>query len=101
MERRRGRRYPPEIRQRVGAAATRRRREGASWELIGRELGIPHETVLRLAAVVGGEEVGAFKRVEVSVGSSSTASLSLTTPSGHRVDGLDVDGVAELLRRLA
>jgi hypothetical protein len=100
MTRGRGRRYPPEIRQRVGAAAVARRRDGVSWQRIGGEFGIPHETVRRLAAVVGGDEVGDFKRVEISAGLSASSGLSLTTPAGHRVDGLDVESAAELLRRL-
>ena len=101
MTRGRGRRYPPEIRQRVGAAAVARRRDGVSWQKIGGELGIPHETVRRLAAAVGGDEVGDFKRVEITAGPSPSSGLSLTTPAGHRIDGLDVESAAELLRRLA
>ena len=101
MTRGRGRRYPAEIRQRVGAAAAARRRDGVSWQVIGEELGIPHETVRRLAAAVDSDDVGAFKRVEITAGAPASACLSLTTSAGHRVDGLDVDSAAELLRRLA
>jgi len=54
-----------------------------------------------LAAAVGGDEVGDFKRVEITAGPSPSSGLSLTTPAGHRIDGLDVESAAELLRRLA
>ena len=101
MTRGRGRRYPAELRQRVGAAAVARRRDGVSWQMIGGELGIPHETVRRLAAAVGDDDVGAFKRVEITGGRPPSSGLWLTTATGHRVDGLDVESAAELLRRLA
>ena len=54
-----------------------------------------------MAAAVGGDEVGDFKRVEITAGPSPSSGLSLTTPAGHRIDGLDVESAAELLRRLA
>ena len=54
-----------------------------------------------MAAAVGGDKIGAFKRVEVSARVSTSSRLSLTTAAGQRVDGLDVESAADLLRRLA
>lgn len=64
MTRGRGLRYPAEIRRRIGVAAIARRDGGASWQVIGGELGIPHETVRRLAAAINddhGEDSSAWR----------------------------------------
>lgn len=90
----RGIRRDPAASGRSGGGAPRK--DGVSWQAIRTELGIPHETVRRLAAAVGSDEVGGFKRVEVAVEGAPVCGLSLTTPGGHRIDDLDVEGAAEL-----
>jgi hypothetical protein len=94
-ERGRGKRYPANLRQRIGAAATVLRQMVQGWQSIGQLFGIPYETVRRVA---GASEGPAFVPVEV-VGVPS-GGLSLVSPDGCRVEGLSAAGVAEILRRL-
>jgi hypothetical protein len=94
-ERGRGKRYTADLKQRIAAAAMALRASGQGWQTIGRFLGIPHETVRRFA---GASEGPAFVPVEV-VGTVSSG-LSLVSPDGYRVEGLDAADIAEILRRL-
>lgn len=95
----RGKRYPAEIREAIGRAAEARRRAGESWQNIGGSLGIPHETVRRFATDIA-DDRGDFVPVEVDARDASAGALVVTTSRGHRVEGLDVESAAELLRRL-
>jgi hypothetical protein len=91
----RGKRYPVDLKQRIGRVAAELRHRGQGWQRIGRFLGIPHETVRRFA---GATAVAPFVPVEV-VG-EMTAGLALVCPGGYRVEGLLVADVAEILRQL-
>jgi hypothetical protein len=100
MDRGRGKRYPAELRQRIGRAATELRRRDQSWQGIGAFLGIPHETVRRFtgASTLGRRRSGFVPvMVEDDAGDSTCV---LVTPGGYRVEGLGVAGMAELIRRL-
>ena len=80
------------------------RRTGESWQAIGAALGIPHETVRRAAGApgdTGSDEGGGFVPVEIAERCAAPTSLVLIAPSGYRLEGLDLDCSAELLRRLA
>jgi hypothetical protein len=93
-----GRRYSSELRRQIRAAATRRRAEGARWNVIAREIGIPHETVRRFSS----ERVrGTFVPVEVTATVVSGAGMAVVAPNGYRVEGIGVAEAAELLRRLS
>ena len=91
----RGKRYPPNLRQRIRDAATVLRRRGQSWQTIGRFFAIPHETVRRFA---GGTGVPTFVPVEVV--DTISGGLALISPDGYRVEGLATADVAEILLRL-
>src|SRR5436190_4329203 len=82
-ERGHGKRYTPNLKQRIAEAATMLRGRGQGWHTIGRFFGIPHETVRRFAS---GSAAAAFVPVEV-VGTVS-AGLTLVSPDGHRVEAL-------------
>jgi hypothetical protein len=94
-ERGRGKRYTPNLKQRIAEAASVLRGRGHGWQTIGRVFGIPHETVRRFA---GGSAAPACVPVEV-IGSVASG-LSLVSPDGYRVEGLAAADVAEILRRL-
>jgi hypothetical protein len=84
--------------------ARARRARGESWQAIAAAIGIPHETVRRFAAADGDavrSGSAAFVAVEVSVARSRPLALVLTTRDGIRIEGLDVEGAAELVRRLS
>jgi hypothetical protein len=97
LERGRGKRYGSGLRQQIAAAATELRRRGHGWQRIGTYLGIPHETVRRF---VGAAEQGGFVPVVVTELEPKSGGFVLVTPEGHRIEGLAVADVAEILRRL-
>lgn len=91
----RGRRFAPELRRQITGVGRGLRDEGKSWFKIGRELGLPGETVRRLCETAPG-----FVAVQVA-DDAVARDLVVIAPSGYRVEGLDVDTIVALLARLA
>lgn len=83
--------------------AQQRKREGASYVAIGAELGVVWPTIAEWIGRGPKKLLRAgFQRVEVrEVTPPSSPSLVVVHSSGTRVEGLDIAGVADLLRRLA
>lgn len=100
LERGRGRRYPTELRERIGAYAISRRAEGATWATISDELEVPWETLRRWS--VGTRSAAAMVPVEV-VSSSVVAEpvVAVVSPTGWRLEGLDVREAVAVLRALS
>ena len=92
----RGRRFAPELPRQISSVGRRLRSEGASWSGIGAALGLPPATVRRLC---DGETAG-FVRVEVVDDAVAAGGLVVVTPGGLRVEGLDVNSAATLIRQL-
>jgi hypothetical protein len=92
----RGRRFAPELRRQITAVGHGLRAGGRRWFRIGREIGLPAETVRRLCEAAPG-----FVAVEVARDTVVVRDLVVVAPSGHRVEGLDVETVVALLARLA
>jgi hypothetical protein len=91
----RGRRFAPELRRQITTVGRGLRAEGRSWFKIGRDIGLPAETVRRLCEAAAG-----FVAVEVA-DDARPRNLTVVAPSGYRVEGLDVETVVALLARLA
>jgi hypothetical protein len=91
----RGRRFAPELRRQISAVGRRLRDEGRTWSRIGREIGLPGETVRRLCEAAPG-----FVAVQV-VDEAVPRGLVVVGPTGYRVEGLDLETVVALLARLA
>lgn len=89
----RGRPYREADRARALEYARGRQREGATVNRVAGELGISHET---LKSWMAG---GAFERVEIVT--EAMRGHTLCGPRGVRVEGLTLDEIAELLRRLS
>jgi hypothetical protein len=99
LKRGRGKRYSPELKQRIGKAATELRRRGESWQGIGAFLGIPHETVRRFSGASRPGRRRGFVPVVVRDEVDAQRCV-LVTPGGYRVEGLGLVGLADLLRQL-
>ena len=91
----RGRRFAPELRRQITAVGRGLRAGGRSWFKVGRELGLPAETVRRLCEAAPG-----FVAVEVA-DRAVTRDLVVIAPSGYRVEGLNVESAVALLARVA
>jgi hypothetical protein len=94
-----GRRYGAAIRSRISRVAMKLRAAGASWGAVGEAFGMPLETVRRICV---GREPGepGFVPVEVAP-ETGQVGITLVTPSGHRVEGLNLETLTVLLARLA
>lgn len=90
----RGRAYPKDLRAEVVEYARTRRAAGIRLEALGIELGLPWRTIARWLPAVRAKR---FRRIEIV---DARRDLVVHGPHGLRVEGLDLDGVAELLRRL-
>lgn len=92
-----GKRYPAEVRGQGAAYLAARRAAGVPMSAVLRELGLRRDTLARWV-----EQAPAARPrfVPVSV-VEEAAGIVVHGPRGVRVEGLDVAGVAELLRRLA
>jgi hypothetical protein len=93
-----GRRYPAEVRQRGAAYLAARKAAGAPMSAVLRELGLRRDTLVRW--IGPGEPKARPRFVPVAV-VEEPAGIVVHGPCGVRVEGLDIAGVAELLRRLA
>lgn len=98
----RGKRYPRPLLEKMLSYTVARRRQGATLLAVGGEIGMNWKT---LARWLGERKAARFERVEVSAPTPAvTAPMPLPIvvhgPRGLRIEGLDVSGVAELLRRL-
>jgi transposase len=94
-----GRRYPAVVRRQGAAYLAARRAAGATVSTVTRELAIRRDTLLGWARPAGAQSKPRF--MPVAVVEERASRIVVHGPHGVRVEGLDVAGVAELLRRLA
>lgn len=97
-----GRRYPPAARRLAVEYSRRQRAAGTSVEAISRELGVKRHTLVAWTAAA--REIATSPRfvpVSVVADAATPSKIVVHGPGGVRIEGLDLAGVAELLRRLA
>jgi len=92
----RGRPYPKGLLEKILSYTVARRRQGAQLLEVGEELGLSDKMLTRWLS--GRRKTREFGRVEVVA--PAARSLTVHGPRGLRVEGLDIDGVAELVKRL-
>ena len=97
------RRYSPDLKTRVMSWAQARRAEGCSVPAMCLEIGIGETTLRRFLDPANGPRTKAkpagFRRVKVV--EPVAAAVVVHGPGGTAVEGLSLDGVAELFQRLA
>ncbi len=91
----RARRIPPELRALIDRYARRRADEGARQNAIARELGVGESTVSRAL-----EEPSEGLR-PVRVVRTSSGAIIVRGPGGLTIEGLDIAGLAALIRALS
>ena len=100
----RGIRYPEELHQEAVSYTKARQQRGDSLLAISRDLGVKPVTLSRWLQQTRDP---AFRRVEIvtsgrpTPGSGAATGVTVTTPSGIRIEGLDLESLIALLRRLA
>ena len=97
----RGRPYPKGLLEKLLSYTVARRRQGASIVEVAAEVGINFRT---LARWLGARKTARFGRVvvaaPVTARAGAAAPIVVHGPRGVRIEGLDVAGVAELVRRV-
>lgn len=97
------RRYSPELQARITGWAQGRKAEGLSVPAMCLEIGIGDPTLRRFFDSTKGRKVktksAGFRRVKVA--SQVAREFIVRGPCGVAVEGLSLDGVAELIKRLA
>ena len=93
-----GKPYPQGLLEKLLSYTVARRRQGAQIVEVASELGMNWRTLGRWL----GERRGAkrFERVEVVTPTVAVQTLVVHGPRGLRIEGLDIAGVAELVRRV-
>lgn len=100
-QRGRGRPIPAGVRGAALAYVERRRAEGASQEMIARELGIAQHTVSAWLRKAASEAKVALVPVRVDYTAPiSGVDIVVTTPRGLRIDGLSLDDVCTIVARV-
>lgn len=94
-----GRRYPADVRRRGAAYLRARQTAGVPLSAVVRELGVRRETLAGWGSPAEAEPTPRF--VPVAVVDAPAGRIVVHGPGGVRVEGLDVAGLADLLRRLA
>ena len=97
-QRGRGKPYPKGLLEKLLSYTVARRRQGATLMTIGTELGMSWRTLARWLS--GRAKSRRFERVEVVVPAPTPRLLVVHGPRGLRIEGLDIDGVAELVRKV-
>ena len=100
-------RYPAAFRAAAVALAGPRLERGGSIARVARDLGLPIQSLgrwLRLPPAAPAAPGAPLRPVAVTpepTAAPTRAGLVLLTPQGHRVEGLDPDGLIAVLRALA
>ncbi|MDB4972533.1 MAG: hypothetical protein JWN48_874 [Myxococcaceae bacterium] len=89
--------YEPELREAVLAYAARRKAEGASQKRVAAELAMSEQTLCYWRALA--RQRGGLSRVAI-IAEPAVACEVIVECGPLRVRGLDIGGVAELLRKL-
>jgi transposase-like protein len=93
---RKRRQYPTELRQKIIDYVREQRASGAQLKSIGERIGVSPTLLHRWEL----RRVGKFRRVEVSAPPASSSRHVLHAPHGVRVEGLEVQELVDILRRL-
>jgi transposase-like protein len=102
QRRRRGKVYPPELRRDIDAFVRDAASAGRSLYAMAQDLGVSQTTLVRWKCQAR-RDPGLPHLRPVSVlpmPPTFTGAVSVLGPRGLRIEGLDLDGVAELIRRL-
>lgn len=90
-------RYPLQLKQAVAEFARAQRSAGVPYEALATELGLSINTVRRWCE---GMREGRMAKVELTLPASSRDPV-LVTRTGHRVEGLTLSALGDLLERLS
>jgi hypothetical protein len=96
-----GRGLDPSLRSRLLSYVASRRAAGASWASLGAELGLAGRTLARWSTATPSDAVVPFRPVHVQPPAPTLSPFVLRGPHGVVVEGLSLDDLSDLLRRLS
>lgn len=94
----RGRPYPAELQAKIAEYVRARRAGGVALKTISAEIGVSWRMLSRWSS--GGASARRFRPVELRA-ATAAATVVVHGPCGVHVEGLELEQVAELLRKLA
>lgn len=95
-----GRWIPPDVRRRIGRYARSRITAGVSKTQVATEVGVDSGTIVRYMRLED-DIAEQFLPVRVPVRTPNASTVTVHGPSGLTIEGLDVDGIAALVRALS
>jgi transposase-like protein len=100
-----GKRYPAELKARLAEYARRRRAAGANFARISEDLGVSYDTVCRWCTSREAEQGSALAArarslVPVEIVAEGRSPIAIVSPSGFRLEGLDLAEAVAALREL-
>ena len=96
----RGRRYPEDLVNAAVAYVTARRAKGITLRAAAREIELSWRTVEHWLHHRRPAREATLRRVTIAPPLRAAPAVTVVTPQGVRVEGLDVEQAAELLKRL-
>lgn len=93
---------PRGLRSEVVELVACRREAGVPLAEVAADLGLSESSLLRWIAAerAGAGDTGRLREIRVAKPGPGSAGLSLVTPRGYRVEGLDAESALRLLREL-
>lgn len=97
-----GRRYPTDLRERIVEYARARRADGGSWASIVSEIGGPPSQTLMRWCTDDIESAGALVPVDIiaPMAPAPGASIAIVSPTGWRLEGLELAEAVAVLQAL-
>ena len=93
--------YPPELRRQIIETTRSLRDGGWSWHSITEALGLSEKALRHLMKRwENSNQQDSMRPVTIAARPVPTTRLTLTSPNGWRIEGLDVDTAAALLAKL-
>ena len=92
-----GQGYAPAVRARVVRYVRRRRADGLTWAALVPEVGLSTTTLSNWLRDSNDDDTPAFLLVHLAPPPPVVAPLSLTSPNGWCIDGLDLHDIAQLI----
>jgi len=94
------RRYPESLRLKTGRYIVRCRKQGESWGVIQQKLCLGNNTIKSWAEKVESNDIQPVKIKRVGARTKTINSLTIMSPQGWRIEGLDFQTATQFLKEI-